>query len=550
MKRYHPSDDAHPYKRLRHAQFPREVRALPHILKRIDLFALWPEEAVHEAAATGQLEWLQKLLPRIEEDKDDVACNAINTAAAHGHGAIVKFAYKWWKESVPHSLNDCNRALMKAVDGGHEDAVKCLLEPLYTSDPRSSKGHRNIYCRYLFDIGEALSLAEKKGMHNIVEVICQNVLEREDTYGWAAQNGNLEAFTTIMRHHGGVEAQYKPMLLAIRHGHLDIVTLVFEKCGAEILNHGRGELCPLVAAMKRSTQQVVDYLYSWFADYAPAGFSYGPAICAAAESGLCEVVKLMYDEQTIGNSTLQKAFVGAAGKGHVGILEFLQSEEHFENELIDQAFVAASGGNQLHAVKYLCGITGYQTTSMSFDNGFVDAASGGYLEIVRFLDSVGRVSPRAVTKAFKCAAQDTGPRQKVRGKQAEVLAYLYDKECISSAFIRDMLVEAAGRSCIDVVKFLYTHAPISNDLIDDAFQNAVNFNCKEVVEFLYKTGAVDDESVTEAFLVATDMNDLYLADSLFSCGCISETLLEDAYSEDNYGRVGRYLKLKRKALQE
>lgn len=75
-----------PYKRLQHARFPDQVMTLPPVLKLLDTLLMSPEEAMIEAAGTGQIEWLGDLL----EDFDCVvALDAITAADDNGHFDIV-----------------------------------------------------------------------------------------------------------------------------------------------------------------------------------------------------------------------------------------------------------------------------------------------------------------------------------------------------------------------------------------------------------------------------------------------------------------------------
>ncbi|KAG7381287.1 hypothetical protein PHYBOEH_011103 [Phytophthora boehmeriae] len=68
------------------ATLPAQILALPHVCERIHELLKTPEEALKEAATTGQVQWLQRLLERFECDVSDAAM----AAAAKGHVEIVR----------------------------------------------------------------------------------------------------------------------------------------------------------------------------------------------------------------------------------------------------------------------------------------------------------------------------------------------------------------------------------------------------------------------------------------------------------------------------
>ncbi|KAG2502773.1 hypothetical protein BBO99_00009523 [Phytophthora kernoviae] len=68
------------------ASLPAKIIALTHVCERIDELLKTPEEAVKEAATTGQVQWLQRLLERFDCDVAD----ATMIAAAKGHVEIVR----------------------------------------------------------------------------------------------------------------------------------------------------------------------------------------------------------------------------------------------------------------------------------------------------------------------------------------------------------------------------------------------------------------------------------------------------------------------------
>lgn len=79
-------------KRLMDATPPLKICALPHVMKRIDLFAMSFEAAAVEAAARNDCSTVVQI--DIHKDRDYVGCNATDIAAAHGHVEIIKTIYR------------------------------------------------------------------------------------------------------------------------------------------------------------------------------------------------------------------------------------------------------------------------------------------------------------------------------------------------------------------------------------------------------------------------------------------------------------------------
>ncbi|KAG6962803.1 hypothetical protein JG688_00008432 [Phytophthora aleatoria] len=68
-------DDAPSY-RLEGIPFPDEILALPHVLKLVDTLAMTPEEALEEAVATRQVNWVEELVDRFECTLTDAVVHA------------------------------------------------------------------------------------------------------------------------------------------------------------------------------------------------------------------------------------------------------------------------------------------------------------------------------------------------------------------------------------------------------------------------------------------------------------------------------------------
>lgn len=100
---------AEEYERLKDATFPVGITALPHVMKQIDRLLMTPEEALVDAAATADMEWLSSLLRK----SNCAAGRALVAAASRGHALVLV--------KLMRAISDGDR------DGG-EDPLTMMLE--------------------------------------------------------------------------------------------------------------------------------------------------------------------------------------------------------------------------------------------------------------------------------------------------------------------------------------------------------------------------------------------------------------------------------------
>ncbi|KAL4158846.1 hypothetical protein PRNP1_004620 [Phytophthora ramorum] len=116
--------------RLKDVHFPVAVLDVPHILKQIDELLMTPEEAMEEAARTGQLDWLDELLV----EYDCSVPNPFVVAAANGQLNIVRvlvFELKNDDEEMdPEYWGALKMAVVAAAENGHVEVVENLLPEL------------------------------------------------------------------------------------------------------------------------------------------------------------------------------------------------------------------------------------------------------------------------------------------------------------------------------------------------------------------------------------------------------------------------------------
>ncbi|KAL4087706.1 hypothetical protein PRIC1_013594 [Phytophthora ramorum] len=498
------------------------------------MFAMTVEEAAVEAAATNDIEWLERLLARIDidDDRDEIGCKATDIAAAPGYNDVIKTIDRWWVGAGYEPTFLCQRALFNAVAGGHQETVRVLLSDWYVmelyeahfigDDPEQT---------YDFDMVEALELAVNNKDDKIIWVLCELNDCPGKIFKWAAEHDDFQVFHGVFHFHylDDMDNLYAALLIAASRGCMDIVKLVIDRCGAEMLDFADDYAtlaCPLVTAIESGRREMIDFLYAH--DCGHKDESFGSAFCAAAASGPMEVLKLFYDKEHFDASTLEGAFASAARTSQLEIMKFLQSKQDFSSSAINKAFVAAACFGQTEAAKYLCSIEGHETSPSSLDKAFEGAASGCHINMLQYVDGKGNFSRKVVSKAFERAITDVGLLSETRNDQARVLKFLHSKGSVYPEVISEFFPEAA-RSCdVDVVKLVYSMGSISSESVQSAFQNAAKGNCVEVVEFLCTTGSVPQKAGEDMFLDAVDRHDLYTMECLFSCGCTTQVILEAA----------------------
>ncbi|KAG2902809.1 hypothetical protein PC116_g19226 [Phytophthora cactorum] len=126
-------------------------------MKLVELYCMSVDMAILEAAATGQIERLNRLMPRFGGSKEDLGCKLTELAAAHARSEMIRVVYKGWKSSGESGGMSCARALSITAVNGHLEVMKCLLG------------------RYGIDTLDPLKQALNHGHNDIVEVICEEM---------------------------------------------------------------------------------------------------------------------------------------------------------------------------------------------------------------------------------------------------------------------------------------------------------------------------------------------------------------------------------------
>ncbi|KAF1789001.1 Ankyrin repeat-containing domain [Phytophthora cactorum] len=356
-------------KRLKHATLPRSLCALPHVMKRIDLFAMSLEDAAVEAAATNDIDRLRSILDhiKINEYRDDVGRDGTDVAAAKGYTEIIK--------------------LISA---------------------------------------EALEAAVTKGEYNISRICEHNKIPGKIFYGRRS--------TTI---------SMSSMMCTIS----TILTIWTISKGSDGVLYAHDTGC------EDDTHAV--------------------AFCAAAAYGPLEMVKMIYDNdnENFDESTLGKAFASAAGNSQLETMTHLQSLQTFDQEAIDKAFVVASRNGKMDAVK-TCATSRVPDFCCFSRRCSRSAASGGHLEMLKFLNTKGRLSRKVMTNAFENSIKAIGVLSEARNDQVRVLKFLHRKGQVYPEVIDELFPEAASCCSLAAVEFLHSTGFISTDSVTEAFHNA------------------------------------------------------------------------------
>ncbi|KAF1775682.1 hypothetical protein GQ600_12606 [Phytophthora cactorum] len=126
----------------------------------------------------------------------------------------------------------------------------------------------------------------------------------------------------------------------------------------------------------------------------------------------------------------------------------------------------------MDAVKHLCDIGGYQTSAASLGDAVEGAASGGHLEMLKFLNTKGRLSRKVMTNAFENSIKAIGVLSEARNDQVRVLKFLHRKGQVYPEVIDELFPEAASCCSLAAVEFLHSTGFISTDSVTEAFHNA------------------------------------------------------------------------------
>ncbi|KAI9989931.1 hypothetical protein PInf_020230 [Phytophthora infestans] len=171
------------YKRLKEAKFPHEIRALPHVIERINLFSMSAEDAATTVKTLlgqwddffdGDRSALENAFTALELavknknaevvrvicDESGVRGEIMKWAAEHGYLDVLQVVYRFEEDFV----EDLYRAMIIAVERGFLEIVKFLT---------TECGEGLIaFAADEFAINEALNAAANNGHLDAVKYLC------------------------------------------------------------------------------------------------------------------------------------------------------------------------------------------------------------------------------------------------------------------------------------------------------------------------------------------------------------------------------------------
>ncbi|EGZ22155.1 hypothetical protein PHYSODRAFT_330004 [Phytophthora sojae] len=343
---------------------PSEHQALEHVVQQIQAFFMTMEEAIMEAARTGDVQWLEKL---VEDDCYNVwdaavvgAKNGdIDAAAEHGHCGVIDLAcpverldpYKQPPGSLAKHRSD---TLSAAVVNGHAHVVDLLLDPY----------------EYHWDIGKALDDAIRVDNKPLMERLYRAYPEfvQGDWYernapasmlGEAAQEGHLNAVKYLIeRGHDSLEDENRAFIRAARGNCVETMALFRDRgrISVETLNKAF-----ILAAYFGSTEAVM-FLHekeSISPESIAAGFelaasnvSYcyrGPRVTKEQEV----IMRFMCSNGLVPPDLFSEVFLSAASNDKANVLKSLQVAQTIPSELATQALMGAAQHFRLKTLWYV-----------------------------------------------------------------------------------------------------------------------------------------------------------------------------------------------------
>ncbi|EGZ25628.1 hypothetical protein PHYSODRAFT_297225 [Phytophthora sojae] len=326
-----------PYPRLEAAHFPPEILAIPHVLKRIDIFLMTKDEAVMEASKTGDAEWLEDLA---EEVDDDIIADAIVEASTHGHVDCVEMLMEDRNEWSPggsdsHSMAElCSTlhgALLDAAEGGFLDVVKFVV--------LQAKAQEHRYYDTLFPV---LSFWDPVNMVSFL-------LDKKRASSKSVNSAFVKVRST------------------------DVLKLLLDR--EYILDES---ICAVFERETRSLDEHWDY--------------------SKEEEGI-RIIKLLHTKNCIPAEMISKAFMTAALKGQYVLLALLRGDGRISAGMVGEAFAAAATRKEsdLMMSLYDANISA-DAILVAFSNAAAGGRMKNVKELVKLLSDRDRVPQELSTR--------------------------------------------------------------------------------------------------------------------------------------------------------
>lgn len=455
-----------------------------------------PGEAAVHAARTGQVLWLEKLLPRIQSNKVEIAQDLIETGATNGDCRVIDMAYNW--QTRPYQFVGQRKyvPIMLAVRGGHLDAVKCL-------EPRC------------WDVTDALHLALETKQEEMVRVLYRKANRTEFHLG--AQMGYLEMVELLYSKMNSLFV-YKALASAASFGRLNVVKFLFERHG---WREFAGLKClmytsPIRVAAQRGHLEIVKFLFD------RGGFmgrsELKDALRVSAVRGHLEVLQFLFENGVTTRAVLTCAYLDVASNGRLDVMKVLFRMGAWHPRLLETALVRAAACHEPKVVKFLLDHGADRTV---LDEVLRKAVTKGDMKTVNVLYSVeGKSQPRLYGDAFVNAAA-TGCLR--------IVKCLFEGGVNKNAVLNAALVQAAAAGKLRIVSFLIGTSKISrHDILADAFKRAAANGHVKVLAFLHKRGVDQMPLLHCAFQKAAEHGHRKAVEFLYSHGVRNTAVLSSS----------------------
>ncbi|KAG6578091.1 uncharacterized protein IUM83_10457 [Phytophthora cinnamomi] len=468
-----PQDQQHEpapiaYPRLEAARFPPAILALPHILKQIDVCLMTDEEALMEAARTGLTDWLDDLLPDVD---DGSVASAVLEASRHGHVDCVELLideYKYAERGLgPYTYwENLLKAVEAAAINGHLDVLKLLLGE---ASPVPGDLRKGELCG---SVHGALLVAAEGGHLDVVKFMVQYAKEQD----FCAYDLLFHSSTALARAISGGQTAVVEYLLGLEEFTWDL-----QKA--------------FVAAVGVKDNSLADRMYELFVQTSKKEELFIELACG----GYLDAVKYLYETGHNDSDMIGEAFVGATQWRGNDALEFLLSTGRVSSEAFDRGFEKAvvSSWDGVNVVPFL--LEKKRASAKSINQAFVASSSSDILEILleraNILDeSIRNVFERAM--GGLCEYYSKREKEEVR-----IIKLLYAKVCIPAEMIGRALVAAASKGHSELVALLRGDDRISAEMVGEAFAGAATRKNSDLMMSLYNSG-ISPDTILVAFAEA------------------------------------------------
>ncbi|KAE9041692.1 hypothetical protein PR002_g4323 [Phytophthora rubi] len=449
-----------PYPRLKGAHLPPKIRALPHILQQIDVFLMTDDEAAIEAARTGLAEWLDDLIPEVD---DRTVTNAILEASTHGHIACVEVLTDEYEDrgiTAYTSWETLQEAIEAAAANGHLEVLNHLLS---TVCPGSDTLRKAELCG---TTRGALGVAAEGGHLDVVKFMVEY------------------AKVTDYPGHEMLGSECSALARAISGGHKVVVEylLNLEGCSWDFR-------AAFVAAVDAGDKALADRIYVQTPEK-------DELFIMLSCRGNLDALKYLYETGHNDAKLIGQAFVKTTNWEGNDTLEFLLGTGRVSSEAFEKGFETAveSAWDRVNMVQFL--LDKKRASAKAINKAFVVVQDSDILKMLLEREHIWDESIRAV---FEQATGNLSEYDSRRGQSGvRIIKLLHVKDCIPSNMIGKAFVVAAEKGQSDLVALLRRDGRISARMVGAAFAGSATRKKSDMVMSLYDT-TISPDAILAAF---------------------------------------------------